>query len=107
RYAGHPVRPEVRWMHESHKEAIDTTPLTARGAYEGVQQMRTLVLLVVITLTGVAAAAGNAFNPVFDDSNFNYFMGTCGRAVERTAYYNLAIIDGVVTAQVLDTRSPG
>ncbi len=69
--------------------------------------MHTLVLLVAITLTGVASAAGNAFNPVPDGSPFNYFMGTCGRAVERTAYYSLAVVDGVLTPQILSTNAGG
>lgn len=66
--------------------------------------MRWLVMVIAMMLAGVVTAGGNAFNPVPEDSVFSYFMGKCGTAVERTAYYSLTVVDGVLTAQVQDTK---
>lgn len=70
--------------------------------------MRTMKMTIGTILLGlIGVAAANTFNPVPSGSNFNYFMGTCGKDVERTAYYSVAVIDGVVTAQIEASNSPG
>ncbi len=63
-------------------------------------------MVIAMMMVGVAMAGGNAFTPVPEGSPFSYFMGKCGTAVERTAYYSLAVVDGVLTAQVLDAKGP-